>query len=411
VDVASVQLVAIKVLSPEVASTLPANLDEALRSAFGQDNAVVIKNAKADYVLGGSVQRVGDKDHYAMRLQGAQDGATLWTFDMDTLAGAPIGPRRVAWATSAILRCGLSRIGEYPKHLPAHTVGLYISHCGNTGSIERGIDLAHRVIAEAPDFSRAWSALATDEVISSWGAPTPAQASELKRQAAKDNAKALDLDDRNGEAYITQAVLAPPGRFMEQEAAYRRAIAARPSDCGCEHANYGSFLFSVGRIGDANRQWERTLDMQPQEAGVQSRLVISYLIANDLPRSAEMLTRFDTVMAGEPQWVGTHRLVAILQRRWTDAAKFLSPPTPPDRAAALLAAFDALRAQNPLKMAAATTALEAQVKAHGGRDEITDLLMALGARAAALTSLETQVATNPDLCVAANAPQFCKMLR
>ena len=139
-------------------------LTQETRAAFGEDNAVVVTDGKADYVLSATVQRTRDTDRYATRLNAA-DGAVIWsaTHD-DPVSNAKFAPRQMGIWFAAVVRCGLSGAGAHPKPLPVHALALYLQECEETEkdepSFERAVDLSRRVVAEAPDFSRGWSALA-----------------------------------------------------------------------------------------------------------------------------------------------------------------------------------------------------------------------------------------------------------
>ena len=452
-SVARVHLARFTALGSGVPAGLTANLDEELRDAFGQDNAVVVTEGKGDYVLRGTVRREGDLLRYSVRLDDADDGAALWSTTRNRPVALTYAPATMAMVVSLTVRCGLSGAGEAGRRLPTHALALYLQHCdvAHWGhDAQRAMDIAQRLVAEAPGFSRGWSGLAMDAATAQQDAVTPADATAFAARGERAAARALALDPRNSEAYIAQAALKPGFQLVEKDALYRRAIAARPSDCGCEHESYGELLAAVGRIGEAVAQFKHAVDVQPVAPSSQTQLAEAYYMNHQSTPGAAILTRIDALSDG--RWpAGVRYLDAVRNGRWAEAARALPADDPPERRLALGAAFAALAAGDRGRMAAAAPAVEQLVRQGGGEPVLTGVLTALGARPAALLSLESEVAQDtflpppslfdpmiallwdepryvrlledsglirywraarvkPDLCRTASAPSFCRQL-
>ena len=61
--------------------------------------------------------------------------------------------------------------------------------------------------------------------------------------------------------FFRKALLIDRTDWIEQESLLKRAIAAQPLDCGCEHYVYGEMLQNVGRLADASEQFRHATDM------------------------------------------------------------------------------------------------------------------------------------------------------
>ncbi len=395
---ASVALDAFRPVGPDVPAYVPAAMDQALRDAFGRDNAVVVKDKNVDYVLRGTVERVAEKLHYSIRLESVGDGAALWTTTVDRPGDNPVAVRRVAGMTTWVIRCGLSRAAEYPRRLSPHTLGVYLTFCdtwSGSGTLQHAIDLAKATVAEAPDFSRGWSGLAVSEAQAAWSA-APAEAVALRAQASKDATEALRHDRRNAEAYMAQAFLTTD--LARQDAAYEQAMAARPSDCGCEAESYGRFLRSAGRFADANRQTQHALDLLPQAPGTLREMLQGYLLVGDAVHANDILTRTATLYLPEDSTpLAMRHVKALWSGDWTEAARTIPRRATPEFRAGLEAAFAALASRNAGQMAAATARLQALIPGADGDPELTEVLAALGAHDAALSALEAEIGKNDEL--------------
>jgi len=89
------------------------------------------------------------------------------------------------------------------------------------------------------------------------------RAEEARAEGRRAADRALALDPDNSDALAHKALLIDPTDWIGKESLLKRAIAAQPLDCGCEHYNYGLMLQSVGRLADASEQFRHATDMLP----------------------------------------------------------------------------------------------------------------------------------------------------
>jgi tetratricopeptide (TPR) repeat protein len=88
------------------------------------------------------------------------------------------------------------------------------------------------------------------------------QAAEEARATGRDAAdRAVAIDGKNSEALYIKAMLVDRQDWITRENLFKRALAARRLDCGCEHHQYGWLLVSVGRIGEGLEELHRANDM------------------------------------------------------------------------------------------------------------------------------------------------------
>ena len=266
-----VRLTGFQRLSADLPPTIPDALHDEIIAAFGDQGVVGVSTASAPpsgldpaYALGGTIRRDGGQIRVIARLTNERSGTTLWSesynYDADQVSRVP---RQVAVNAGNMIRCGLYGASTYRKSLPDAVLSNYMQYCHTYVFLTepgKGLDAARRVVAAAPDLSSGWSAI-TAAVVQNLAASSGPRREDLRREGLKAADEAIALDPTNSEAYAQKSLLIDRTDYIGQEALLKKAIAARPLDCGCEHFVYGIMLQNVGRFADSVTELRRATDM------------------------------------------------------------------------------------------------------------------------------------------------------
>lgn len=433
------QLADFKALSRDVPQDVPDTLREEILSALATDAVIVASTDKPKsgalpgYALGASVRITDAMLRFTLRVVDERTSASVWTGTFDRPAKPiDVAPRQVAVAASQVLRCGLGGAARYGKPLSAETLSLYFGFCeeywaetaGKQSNPTRALDLARRLVAEAPDFSGGWSALAEVATWVSRGNRMVDDAT-LREEARKAAERALQLDSENSEAYQALAGLQPPFAFAQREKLHLKSIAVRPSDCGCEYVGFGSFLNRVGRNIEAVDAFKRAQDMIPLGADVNANFAQSLFVIGRADQARQVVDR------ALETWPNYSYMQQILIRSafWTgsrdEALKLLAVPNADvvqDERSAVGAALRAIQSGNVAAKASAVMALR-QISKNDSADGalIITALAALGANDDALAVAAGQIERDgpkalpvlfePSLAIARRSPQFVNIVQ
>ena len=275
-----VRLAGFQRLSPDLPSSMPEALADEINAAFNDDGVVTVSTAAAPppgnspaYAMSGTIRREGDKIKVIVHLTDERTGTTLWSNDYsyDSAVLARV-PHLAAVESSMVVRCGLFGASTYPKPLPDNVLIPYLGFCqGSDGpGAAKALNFARKAVAIAPDFSWGWSGVAVSAAGVWLGSK---QADEGARKIAMDAAdRAVGIDPSNSEAYVYKAMLLDKYDLAAQEQLLKKALAARPLACGCEHHIYGQFLLETGRIEDAISQFRAGIAVLPLNAPTQYSL-------------------------------------------------------------------------------------------------------------------------------------------
>jgi tetratricopeptide (TPR) repeat protein len=356
-----------------------------------------------------------------------------------------------------MVRCGLFAASTYSKALPDAVMADYLQYCQNDGQVDfqptRALDFAHKVVAAAPDFSWGWSAVANASMFVALGDPTSADSKAQRAEGLEAANKALKLDPTNSEALGDKSLMLPPSDLTGRERLIKRALAARPQSCGCEHYIYGNLLREVGRLDDATGQIRRGTELNPLDGILQWGLADTLLATG---RTAEAKPHLDLSrdLAQDADFAASIVFAeALLTGDLSGTLTILRDPRyslPKGENEAFIAGFEALQSHDP---AAKARAIQLLTNTKFGPDGVvgSNLLAALGANGAALKIVSNEAAaqtwnartwlfyptmaralrdpsfpalaqrlglirywktshTKPDVCVAKDPPPFCRMI-
>ena len=312
---------------------------------------------------------------------------------------------------------------------------------------------ARRVVAAAPAFSWGWSAVAIAAGVAHFEENPGPRREGLRREGRDAAAKALTLDPSNSEALAAQSWVMSSTDFAGQEALLKRAITARPLDCGCEHWQYSVMLQNVGRYADAAAEAAQAVDMLAFDRESQFSLARSL---NGLGKREEAKQHFDSMIELEPDPALAKDLVAVTEA--TETGDYTAGITalansklqiPAAQRAALIVAFRALGSGNAMiksdaaralvalpedqqnyvvvrtlaALGASRGALQLFVKGIDSRYDWPSLLWHRSMRAVlnepafpavaerlGLMNYWRAMRTKPDVCATKDRPTFCRMI-
>ncbi len=235
----------------------------------GRDKPRAAAALNATHILDGSVRRTDDQVRIAANLTEAESGVVLWSerYDRD-LGGAFAMQEEIAGAVAKALEVtlGEAKRARAPTLTPALSDSYFeareLLRSGAIPCIQAAAAALDRIVREAPDFARAWAALASSKLETLRLSRTDrARLVEDAREAAE---RALGADPSMGEAYAVLAALEGEffGRWREREALIEKALAVEPNN---PHLlfRHGQFLVSTGRVAQGYAQQARAFELDP----------------------------------------------------------------------------------------------------------------------------------------------------
>jgi adenylate cyclase len=235
----------------------------------GRDKPRAAKALNATHVLDGSVRRMDDRVRIAAHLAEAESGVVLWSerYERD-LADAFALQEEIAAEVAKALEVTLNemRRARAPKLTAALSDSYFeareLMRTGAIPCIQAAAAALERIVREAPDFARAWAALATAKLEDlRLSRSDRARLVEDAREAAE---RALGVDPTMGEPYAVLAALEGEyfGRWREREALIEKALEVDPNN-PLLHFRHGQFLISVGRVESGYAQQARAFELDP----------------------------------------------------------------------------------------------------------------------------------------------------
>jgi tetratricopeptide (TPR) repeat protein len=384
----TVRLTGFQLLSADLPATLRETVDAEITAAFSVDGAVGVSTAQVPdaapaYTLGGMIQREGDTIRVITRMANERSGATLWsdTFNYDGNEVSRV-PRRIAVDAGNVVRCGLFGASTYYKPLPDAVLRDYMQFCEghwdpNLRDGRKALIPAQRVVAAVPDFSWGWAAVAG----AYWKVAMSADNSQIADEARASGREAADravaIDSRNSEALYIKAMLLDRHDWIGQDDLFKRAVAARRLDCGCERHQYGWMLVNVGRTAEGLEQLHQANDMLALYVHTPLTLAKALVVAG---KSDEAKHYYDAAIDLAPNAGFAKRLATYKATGIGDINLLLDPTLPisADLRAALLKGYRALASRDSGAKAQAVQALLALPEGQQW-DAVPKLLADLGA--------------------------------
>ena len=273
-------------------------------------------------VLEGSVRKAGRRLRITAQFINVADGYPLWSQRYDRqLEDVFAIQDEIARAIADKLKVEL--LGEHrnelvqqpTEHLEAYTLylkGLFYLNKRTPAALQSACTYFQRAIDVDMAYADAYAALAFCYALGGWfvyDVFPPGKAYPLARTAIE---KALSLNDRLPEAYVTLAVvrIAFEGRWSEGEQAIQKALALNPNSA---HANgqHASYLMLSGRFEEALAAARRAEALDPLALIPKVFIGLCSLLAR---RYEEAVVQFEQTLDMEPRFFLAHLFLGDVYR-------------------------------------------------------------------------------------------------
>lgn len=285
-----------------------------------------------EWVLEGSVRRVGDRLRITAQLTTTADGRMIWSQRYDrTLADVFAIQEELARTIVETLQVTsfASLIAplrkRYTESVTAY--GLYLKgrfawNKRTQQSISEAIDYFCRAIAEDPNYAPAYAGLADSYALQLDYKSMPVE--EGFRQARESARKALALDDTLAEAHASLAwtLFIYDWNWDDAEREFQRAVSLDPGYATARQW-YSTYLAARGRHDDSIIEAHAALDLEPGSVSIRRSVGWAYFYARRYEPARQYLSR---AVPMNPAAEETYRVLGLaltLQGRWAEADRAL----------------------------------------------------------------------------------------
>jgi TolB-like protein/DNA-binding winged helix-turn-helix (wHTH) protein/Flp pilus assembly protein TadD len=257
-------------------------------NSLEQDAVAAGREQGVDAVLDGSIQRSGDRIRVTVRLVRVEDEKQLWAgqFDetfTDVLTVQDSISKQVADALA--LKLSGQEQSLLTKHetrsseaYQAYVLGRYFWDQGTEEGLAKGIAHFQDAIGKDPTYALAHAGLADCYVQQGFFGVLPM--AESYRRARASAERALQIDDRLGEAHVSMGKILAD-HYWEWDLAemhFKRASELIPNDESA-HSFYSQTLARAGRFEEAIREATRALAIAPASRRSNHSLAFAYYFA------------------------------------------------------------------------------------------------------------------------------------
>jgi serine/threonine-protein kinase len=245
-------------------------------------------------VLEGSIRREGDSLRISAQLINVADGYHIWstTYERELKSIFAIEDE-LARSIVHALKPKLARANAVPLVNPATTnplahelylKGRYVWQKRTDAALKTASAYFQQAIDQDPNYALAYVGLADSTMALEYGGASAMEALPKAKQAAL---RALQLDERLGEAHATLGMIAQYNyEWASAEHEFRRAIELRPEYPSVHHF-YGLLLINLGRLKEARAEAERARQLDPTSLIINSLVVQRHVAAREYDQAVD----------------------------------------------------------------------------------------------------------------------------
>jgi TolB-like protein len=313
---------------------LPTVSSSDARTLEGPDLPARLKALDVGLVLSGAVQADGPTVTVRTRLEDPLHHATLWTADVSgsTSQLQPL-QAQVGARTVAVLGCSAQALNRKSGIAEPDVLALFLHACDLAETSHHGsaddkianamLDAMREVARKAPDFAPAHSILAKHDAF--LVDALAGQSAALRQEAEREATRALELDPKDPDGYVTRGLLAPHLDFGQREKWFRQAINVDPS---WPHANgfLGNVMTDLGRLEEASALYQRAASVNPLSTDWSDQADFGLIWTGATKQADADMARFSQLWPGDVA-LWRHQLESLVaQHRWADALTRLNSP-------------------------------------------------------------------------------------
>jgi serine/threonine protein kinase/tetratricopeptide (TPR) repeat protein len=196
--------------------------------------------------------------------------------------------------------------------------------------ILKSVELFRQAVAADPNYALAWAGLSTSYIVAAgYGRLIPpAQALALAGEASQ---KAVALDSASSEAHVARGnALASAWRWSEAEPEFRRAIEINPNNANAHYFYAFNYLMPMNKLDEAQEQFQLALALDPLASIIRNNYALTLVAQRKYPEARQQFTQ---ILERDPTFGPTHFYLSQLdamQGRWPDASSEMLKSGPKD---------------------------------------------------------------------------------
>jgi TolB-like protein len=265
----------------------------------------ISRELRVEHVLEGSVRCQGMSVRVTAQLIDGRDQTHLWAASYDRELRDILGvqhdvARHVVKALALELLRGQDAVQSAtdPAAHEAYLRGRFFSGQRSEEALKKAIACFEEALAIDPNCARASYGIADCCNLLCWfGALSPREAGQRAAEAAS---RALHLDDSLGEAHASMGLVRYwfEWDWLAAEQEFLRAIELNPS-CASAHQWYASFLGTMGRLDEAQAEYQLARQLDPRSLIISMGAADPYFYAHQYDQA---ITHLRGILEQEPRF-------------------------------------------------------------------------------------------------------------